>query len=100
MRTTICAVAGITNPAARIRVVRSVFIMPLQRARWWPKRIIRVMPAVSNLVLLLLAAVSFTAGGVSMKYSQGLTQVGPSVLVAALFLIGAACQALAMRRED
>jgi multidrug transporter EmrE-like cation transporter len=58
------------------------------------------MPAVSNLALLLLAAVSFTAGGVSMKYSQGLTQIGPSVLVAVLFLAGAACQALAMRRED
>ena len=58
------------------------------------------MLGASHSLLLLLAAVCFTAGGVYMKYSQGLTQIGPSILVGVLFLIGAAFQALAMRGED
>jgi multidrug transporter EmrE-like cation transporter len=58
------------------------------------------MSAIPNVVLLSLAALAFTAGGVCMKYSEGLTRVGPSALLGTLFLIGAALQALAMRRAD
>ena len=35
-----------------------------------------------------------------MKYSQGLTRLGPSVAIFALFCAGAACQAVAMRRAE
>jgi quaternary ammonium compound-resistance protein SugE len=35
-----------------------------------------------------------------MKYSLGLTRLMPSLLTGILFLAGAGCQALAMRRED
>src|SRR5215213_7400444 len=58
------------------------------------------MPTISNFVLLILAALAFTAGGVCMKYSDGLTRLGPSILTGVLFLGGAACQAVAMRREE
>ena len=58
------------------------------------------MQQIPNVVLLVLAALSFTAGGVCMKYSEGLTRLAPSVLLALLFLLGAALQALAMRREE
>jgi quaternary ammonium compound-resistance protein SugE len=50
-------------------------------------------------VLIVLAALAFTVGGYFMKLSSGLTRVGPSLLMFALFAIGAACQALAMRNE-
>ena len=53
-----------------------------------------------NLVLLVIAALSFTCGGVFMKYSLGLTRLMPSLLTGILFLAGAGCQALGMRRED
>ena len=58
------------------------------------------MNGVPNVVLLLLAALSFTVGGICMKHSDGLTKAGPSVLLGILFLLGAGLQALAMRRED
>ena len=48
---------------------------------------------------MVLAALAFSVGGYFMKLSSGLTRVGPSLLVFALFAIGAACQALAMRNE-
>lgn len=35
-----------------------------------------------------------------MKYSQGLTQAGPSIAVFVLFCLGAACQAVAMKRAE
>ena len=50
-------------------------------------------------VLMVLTALSFSAGGYFMKLSSGLTRVGPTLLVFALFAIGAACQTLAMRNE-
>lgn len=53
-----------------------------------------------NVVLFVLAAVAFTVGGVCMKYSDGLTRLTPTILVAILFLAGAGCQGLAMRREE
>jgi multidrug transporter EmrE-like cation transporter len=58
------------------------------------------MGQVPNVVLLTLAALSFTCGGVFMKQSEGLTRLGPSVALGALFLLGAGLQALAMRREE
>ena len=50
-------------------------------------------------VLMVVAALAFSVGGYFMKLSLGLTRLGPSLLVFALFAIGAACQALAMRNE-
>ena len=58
------------------------------------------MAALSNVFLLILAALCFTAGGVCMKYSMGLTRVWPSIWLGILFLAGAGCQAVAMRREE
>ena len=49
---------------------------------------------------VILAALFFTVGGVFMKLSEGLTKFWPTVIVFALFLVGAALQALAMKRED
>src|ERR1039458_8063184 len=53
-----------------------------------------------NFALLVMAALSFTSGGVFMKHSEGLRRFTPSLLTGILFLAGAACQALAMRREE
>jgi len=53
-----------------------------------------------NFALLVMAALSYTCGGVFMKYSQGLTRLLPSMAIGIFFLAGAACQALAMRRQD
>jgi multidrug transporter EmrE-like cation transporter len=53
-----------------------------------------------DLILLLAASLLFAAGGLFMKYSQGLTRLGPSVAVFTLFCAGAACQAIAMRRAE
>ena len=53
-----------------------------------------------QLVLLLAAALAYTLGGVCMKHSAGLTRLLPSLAIAVLFLGGAACQALAMRRAE
>lgn len=50
--------------------------------------------------LLLAASVLFAVGGVFMKYSAGLTRLSASVAVFACFSLGAACQALAMRRAE
>ncbi|HET7851589.1 MAG TPA: SMR family transporter [Methyloceanibacter sp.] len=49
---------------------------------------------------VILAAFVFTVGGVFMKLSDGLTRFWPTLMVFALFLIGAALQTLAMKRED
>lgn len=51
-------------------------------------------------VLMVAAAVAYTCGGVCMKYSLGLTRLLPTVLLFALFLLGAGLQALAMRSTD
>ena len=49
---------------------------------------------------VILAALFFTVGGVFMKLSDGLTKFWPTLIVFALFVIGAALQTLAMKRED
>lgn len=49
---------------------------------------------------VILAALFFTVGGIFMKLSEGLTKFWPTMIVFALFVIGAALQALAMKRED
>jgi multidrug transporter EmrE-like cation transporter len=51
-------------------------------------------------LLLVVASVLFACGGLCMKYSEGLAKLGPSVGVFVLFGIGAACQAVAMKRND
>ena len=49
---------------------------------------------------VILAALFFTVGGIFMKLSDGLTRFWPTLIVFALFAIGAALQTLAMKRED
>ena len=49
---------------------------------------------------VLTAAVLFTAGGVSMKASVGMTRLAPTLLFFLLFATGAAFQALALREAD
>jgi multidrug transporter EmrE-like cation transporter len=51
-------------------------------------------------VLMIAAAFAYTCGGVCMKYSLGLTRPVPTILLFALFLLGAGLQALAMRSTD
>ena len=58
------------------------------------------MAGIPTVVLLIVAALAYTVGGVFMKYSEGLTRLTPSIVVAVLFLVGAGCQALAMRKEE
>jgi multidrug transporter EmrE-like cation transporter len=53
-----------------------------------------------DLFFLAVAALLFSFGGLAMKASSGLTRVGPSVAVFVLFCLGAACQALGMRRTE
>jgi multidrug transporter EmrE-like cation transporter len=48
-------------------------------------------------IVVLLAAISFTIGGIYMKFSQGLTELIPTLLVYFFFILGASLQALAMR---
>ncbi|HEY1911368.1 MAG TPA: SMR family transporter [Vicinamibacterales bacterium] len=50
-------------------------------------------------LLVVLAALAFSVGGYCMKLSAGLTRPLPSVLLFALFGLGAALQTLAMRDE-
>jgi multidrug transporter EmrE-like cation transporter len=53
-----------------------------------------------ELLLLVVAAIAFSAGGLCMKLSAGLTQPAATAAFLALFVIGAVVQALAMRRSD
>lgn len=53
-----------------------------------------------QLFLLVLAALLFSFGGLAMKASAGLTRVGPTLALFALFCGGAASQALGMRRAE
>ena len=50
-----------------------------------------------DLLLMVGAAFAYVAGGICMKYSEGLTRLWPSISLFLLFCIGAALQALAMR---
>ncbi len=56
--------------------------------------------ALQFLGMVALAALLFTVGGIFMKLSEGLTKFWPTIIVFVLFVIGAALQALAMKRED
>ncbi len=49
---------------------------------------------------VVMAAVFFTVGGIFMKLSDGLTRLGPTLVVFALFVAGASLQTVAMKRED
>ncbi len=49
------------------------------------------------LFLAVMAALSFTIGGVFMKHSAGLTRLAPSLLVYLFFAAGASLQTLTMR---
>jgi small multidrug resistance pump len=52
------------------------------------------------LLMVLAAAVSFTVGGIFMKFSQGLSYLTPSLLVYFFFCIGASLQTLATNKSD
>ena len=51
-------------------------------------------------VWVLAAASFFTAGGVAMKASAGMTRLTPTLLLFLLFAIGATFQALALRYAE
>ena len=53
-----------------------------------------------TLLLLLLASALYAVGGLFMKLSRGMSEVGPTVGFLSLFVGGAMVQALAMRRTD
>ena len=53
-----------------------------------------------NIALLLFAAFSYSVGGYFMKLSEGLTRGGPSLVVLALFGLGASLQMIAMRQSE
>lgn len=53
-----------------------------------------------NTLLLISAAVSYSAGGYFMKLAEGLTKGLPTVLVLALFCLGALLQTIAMRHSE
>lgn len=53
-----------------------------------------------QLTLCLLAALAFTAGGVLMKYADGLRHLPASAAYLALFVAGAACQSYALRGAE
>jgi multidrug transporter EmrE-like cation transporter len=52
------------------------------------------------IVWVLAAGLFFTAGGVSMKASVGMTRLAPTVLFFLFFAVGAAFQALALRNAE
>lgn len=51
-------------------------------------------------IIVLLAAISFSIGGIFMKLSQGLTELIPSLLVYLFFILGASLQSFAMRDTE
>lgn len=53
-----------------------------------------------NTLLLISAAVSYSAGGYFMKLSEGLSKGIPTALVLALFCLGALLQTIAMRHSE
>jgi multidrug transporter EmrE-like cation transporter len=53
-----------------------------------------------ELSLLLASAAAFSAGGLCMKLSAGLTRPVPTAALFLLFGAGAALQAIAMRRAE
>lgn len=59
-----------------------------------------LLPKRMYFLLLLAASLLFAVGGVFMKYSAGLTSLGATIGVFTCFCLGAACQAIAMRRAE
>ena len=53
-----------------------------------------------NTMLLITAALSYSAGSYFMKLSEGLTKGGPTLLLFGLFGFGALLQAVAMRHAE
>jgi len=53
-----------------------------------------------QLLELLVASAAYATGGLFMKFSAGLSRPLPVIAFALLFLLGAALQALGMRRAD
>ena len=51
------------------------------------------------LILAIIAALSFTIGGIFMKTSQGLSQIVPTVLIYLCFGLGATLQTLVMQNS-
>ena len=52
------------------------------------------------LLLLVIASVLYAIGGLFMKLSSGMSRPAPTVAFLTLFVGGAVCQALGMRRTD
>jgi multidrug transporter EmrE-like cation transporter len=52
-----------------------------------------------DLLMVIGAALSFTVGGIFMQKSQGLSQLIPTILVYACFIVGASLQTLAMQKS-
>ena len=52
------------------------------------------------LVLVLIAAISYTVGGIYMKLAAGFSQLIPSLLVYLFFVIGASLQTFAMHKAE
>jgi multidrug transporter EmrE-like cation transporter len=52
------------------------------------------------IVWVLAAAILFTAGGVAMKASAGMTRLTPTLLFFLFFAVGATFQALALRHAE
>ncbi len=50
--------------------------------------------------LSLLAALSFTCGGVAMKYCFGFTRLFPTVMIYVMFAVGATLQTIAMKQAE
>ncbi len=53
-----------------------------------------------NIFLIFLAAVAFALGGIAMKYAEGLSRFTPSLVVMALFVLGAGIQTIAMKQQQ
>jgi multidrug transporter EmrE-like cation transporter len=53
-----------------------------------------------EILLLVFAAVAFSAGGLFMKLSAGASRPWPTAAFLALFVLGAIVQAVALRRTD
>jgi multidrug transporter EmrE-like cation transporter len=52
----------------------------------------------SNFGMAIVAALSFTVGGIFMKLSDGLTKLWPSVAIFVLFAVGAVLNTLLVKR--
>ena len=51
-------------------------------------------------LLFVLASLLYAAGGLCMKYSQGLTRLPSTLGVFVLFCAGAGCQAIGMKERE